>query len=414
FDAALVGPDSRVLATANGAPLELDFDTLRLIARSKELDGPAIGAPYADANGNIRFWVAAPVYDLADRRIATVLLAGDPSRKLFKDVLAVTDLTGRPPAVGTRPEPVESLLVTIDGNDLVLLSPSRLDADRAVGSRLDLAPLENTRAHDSLTDLEDGFEGVDAFGQPVLSRIRSIDDSDWEVITRVPLDAVTANANVGAGSLLVRFVIAGLVALLVVAALFLIRQRRLLRRVTQAEHEGRLANERFDQTMARTREIVLLVDADGRIRDANPAALRTYGYDAEVLRTMRIGDLRVEAERSRLGADLASAGLPGGTIYETVHQRADGSTFPVEVRTRAITVDDTLHYEGVVRDISERVAAERAIRRQLDELRRWQAGTIGREERILALKSEVNDLLIESGRAPRYASAMEGAPEHVA
>ncbi|MFN8620863.1 MAG: hypothetical protein U0869_08990, partial [Chloroflexota bacterium] len=86
FDAALVGPDSRVLATANGAPLELDFDTLRLIARSKELDGPAIGAPYADANGNIRFWVAAPVYDLADRRIATVLLAGDPSRKLFKDV----------------------------------------------------------------------------------------------------------------------------------------------------------------------------------------------------------------------------------------------------------------------------------------------------------------------------------------
>jgi PAS domain S-box-containing protein len=55
-------------------------------------------------------------------------------------------------------------------------------------------------------------------------------------------------------------------------------------------------------------------------------------------------------------------------------------------------------------DITERKEAEARLSQQLDELRRWQGVTLGRESRILELKREVNDLLISEGRAPRYAS----------
>ena len=49
--------------------------------------------------------------------------------------------------------------------------------------------------------------------------------------------------------------------------------------------------------------------------------------------------------------------------------------------------------------------------KQLDELRRWQQVTLGREGRVLAMKQEVNSLLAEIGQAPRYPSAAEAEPE---
>ena len=58
--------------------------------------------------------------------------------------------------------------------------------------------------------------------------------------------------------------------------------------------------------------------------------------------------------------------------------------------------------------ITERKRYEEEIRRQLEELRRWHAVTLGREERIGELKREVNDLLAAMGQPPRYHSQVPG------
>ena len=57
------------------------------------------------------------------------------------------------------------------------------------------------------------------------------------------------------------------------------------------------------------------------------------------------------------------------------------------------------------RDRALRRQTEAALAEQVEELRRWHAATLGRESRILELKREVNQLLVEAGRPPRYASA---------
>lgn len=56
-------------------------------------------------------------------------------------------------------------------------------------------------------------------------------------------------------------------------------------------------------------------------------------------------------------------------------------------------------------DLTRRKADEEKIAAQLDELRRWQDVTLGREERVRELKAEVNRLLLRAGRAIRYPSA---------
>jgi PAS domain S-box-containing protein len=53
-------------------------------------------------------------------------------------------------------------------------------------------------------------------------------------------------------------------------------------------------------------------------------------------------------------------------------------------------------------DITEKKKAESQLFDQISELQRWQNVMLGRESRILDLKSEVNELLGKSGQPPRY------------
>ena len=58
-------------------------------------------------------------------------------------------------------------------------------------------------------------------------------------------------------------------------------------------------------------------------------------------------------------------------------------------------------------DITELKKAEEQLSAQLDELRRWNTATLGRENRIRDLKTEINVLLAKQGEEPKYKSVLE-------
>jgi PAS domain S-box-containing protein len=66
------------------------------------------------------------------------------------------------------------------------------------------------------------------------------------------------------------------------------------------------------------------------------------------------------------------------------------------------------HFVSAFVDITERKRAELEVNRQLVELRRWYEATLDREDRLLGLKAEVNELRLRLGEPPRYASAEAG------
>lgn len=61
-------------------------------------------------------------------------------------------------------------------------------------------------------------------------------------------------------------------------------------------------------------------------------------------------------------------------------------------------------FAGILHDITERKQTDEANIRQLDELRRWQALMLRREDRNMNLEREVNDLLGRLGEPIRYPS----------
>ncbi len=62
---------------------------------------------------------------------------------------------------------------------------------------------------------------------------------------------------------------------------------------------------------------------------------------------------------------------------------------------------------GVNLDVTDSKEHEDRITAQLEELNRWQTLIVGREHRVIDLKSEVNELLAQLGQSPRYKLALE-------
>jgi PAS domain S-box-containing protein len=118
-----------------------------------------------------------------------------------------------------------------------------------------------------------------------------------------------------------------------------------------------------------SRDIIIQVRRDdGRILDANAAAAAAYGFTLEEFLSLRIMDLRVGDTEEVIAAQLEKADK-GGCLFEAVHRRKDGSTFPVEVSAQGITIDGKRLLISVVRDSTDRKQAEEALRetnRQLE------------------------------------------------
>jgi PAS domain S-box-containing protein len=107
--------------------------------------------------------------------------------------------------------------------------------------------------------------------------------------------------------------------------------------------------------------ILLLRQSDGRILEANPAALNTYGFNRADLLARTIHDLRV-AGASPWPCDRPARLGEHGAMFETVHRRSDGSAIPVEVNRQATVIDGVPVFINVIRDITERERSNQQLR----------------------------------------------------
>lgn len=97
----------------------------------------------------------------------------------------------------------------------------------------------------------------------------------------------------------------------------------------------------------------------GRVLYANEAAARARGYRREELIGKRVYELIAEPYRQRWLEWMQELAEKGEIAIESVHQRADGSTFPIEASIRVIPYRDRNVAVNTSRDVSERKIDER-------------------------------------------------------
>jgi len=110
-------------------------------------------------------------------------------------------------------------------------------------------------------------------------------------------------------------------------------------------------------------DAIFLETLEGRILHCNTTACEMFGYTKEELTGLAAADL-VPEDVAKTLPDIIKKQISTGAIFiETINKRKGGDLFPVEVRTRLITLGEEQLIFAHVHDITDRKQAESELRR---------------------------------------------------
>ena len=179
------------------------------------------------------------------------------------------------------------------------------------------------------------------------------------------------------------------------------------KRKIQREHkfvleELRESEERFRLLFENSMDAVLLTCPDGRTLKANPAACRMFGWSEKEM-TEKGRSLIMDTSDPRLEPAVKLRNETGWFYGELTGVRKDGVKFPIELSSAIFRdKEGNLNTSVIIRDISERKAAEEAMQKKISQLEHFHQLTVGRELAMIELKKEVNELLRQLGKPEKY------------
>lgn len=131
----------------------------------------------------------------------------------------------------------------------------------------------------------------------------------------------------------------------------------------RAEQALRESETRYRGIFDGVQEAIFVESLDGDILDVNKSACEMFGYRREDLLKKKVTDLVPPGEPILVSDKNGRGGL--STLFmETINRRANGEEFAVEISGSEFQLDGNDTVLVVVRDISERKTAEKALRLQ--------------------------------------------------
>ncbi len=140
----------------------------------------------------------------------------------------------------------------------------------------------------------------------------------------------------------------------------------------RAEEAMRESEEKMRAISETAQDAIIIIDDLGTVVYWNPAAVRIFGYEEEEAVGRDFPDLlgsekSREAFIKRFGAFRDTGKCPMvGRAIEMKATRKDGSVFPIEHAISTVRIKDRLYAIGMIRDISERKAAEENIKKEME------------------------------------------------
>jgi PAS domain S-box-containing protein len=208
------------------------------------------------------------------------------------------------------------------------------------------------------------FEGSNQFGVPVIAVGVPARGTPWHVVVTRDLSIITNPVLKLLSEAIGLAVLSVAVAVTLVLLWWHADRRRAAAEMRRATARAMEMEARLGWASDFANDIILLLDADGRLLDVNERATTAYGYTRAELLAKNVRDLRrddaatVAAFNRQFATTLARRSL----IFETEHIRRDGSTFPVEISSRRVEHAGTTYIQSIVRDITERRQHETMIR----------------------------------------------------
>ena len=353
-DILLVDLSGRVRISLSGLQYPLNPEIQEPFQTALHGSGPVLTDLYRETeDASPQLDVIVPLVvpsEGSSKVIGAAILRVDPSKALFPLIQSWP----------TDSDSAETLLVQKEGDAVVFLNELRHWKDTALKLRIPLSKLEVPAVQGTL-GRRGTFWGMDYRGIEVLSAIEPVPDSPWIMISKVDVQEAFSAWRERSRLVLALILVLLAGAFAAFASYWQHQKSHHYRALYRLEQERLALTKHFEYLIKYANDIILLADQEARITEANDRALSAYGYTLEELRQLKISSLVVPEKQEHYLENLQESRDEGSTLYETIHQRKDGSRLDVEVSTQIIEIDGIPYIQKIIRDITERKLAQEKI-----------------------------------------------------
>ncbi|MGD8722787.1 MAG: PAS domain S-box protein, partial [Desulfobacterales bacterium] len=172
----------------------------------------------------------------------------------------------------------------------------------------------------------------------------------------------------------------------------------------QAEEAIRESQERLSTILKTTAQGFWLNDQNDNIMEVNEAMCRILDLTKEEVVGKNFFDFLDEKNKKIVHEQnrIHKKGIHG--MYEISLMRPDGQQVPCLMNASSLIDkdDNVVGSFGMTTNIAERKQMEEELRRNVAELERFSKVAFGREKKMIQLKQEVNDLMLQLGKVEKY------------
>ena len=169
------------------------------------------------------------------------------------------------------------------------------------------------------------------------------------------------------------------------------------KRVEEALKES---EEKFRNVFDNATDGIILTDLENQeIYSMNKSMCQMLGYGLGESNKLKMIDIHPKEDMSYVFEQVEKQSKDAFTPEKDIPmKRKDGSVFYVSVRGTPIILSGKRYLLGIFRDVTERKKMEEESQKRLHELEVFYKASVGREERIIELKKEIEMLKKELGK----------------
>jgi len=305
-----------------------------------------------------RLDVVAPLSGGTGTPVAVLVLRCDPAIELY-------------PLIQAWPTPSatsETQLVRREGDSILYLNDLRFSKGAALTLRRPLEAQSTLLASRAVQGVTSVVEGVDYRGAPTFGALGRVPGSTWYVVAKVDKDEAFAGVFATQRTTLVGVALVVVGAGLGIGMAWRQRAAAFYRSGLETERAARELAQRYDLLSRYANDVVMVVDASATIIQANDRVQAVYGYSPDELVGVPLQRLYPPRSVGEAIGDVESLRSTGVLAAERTHVREDGSHVEVEIGARAVDIGEDAQYLLVIRDITERKAADEVLRETRDYL----------------------------------------------
>jgi PAS domain S-box-containing protein len=213
-------------------------------------------------------------------------------------------------------------------------------------------------------------DAIDCRGIPVFASMKKVPESPWFLLAKTDKAEIYETLRGQLRSVIIIIVLVIIIGLSVCAVLWWQQRMRFYREKFEIEQQRLALVKHFDYILKFANDLILLLDRNFNIIEANDKVLESYQYDRNELIGNNVSMILADSSRDKLSENIKIISKNGFALFETLHKRKDGTEFSVEVSARKVDIEGATYYQSIMRDITERKNDEEILRDSEERFRK--------------------------------------------